>query len=125
LTKKHILLLSACLYNIQSEYEQKINIFIQSAFKYCIELCLLDADYVLRDYAKLISKLINSKPDKGLNSILIHASPVYKYEITKTKFNIGSLSHYLEQEVEGYQPLPDWQQNTITINRNAVLLKFT
>lgn len=86
---------------------------IQLLLQYVIELCKFDAEYDVRDRARLVRATLSG--DAGIvNPHKVFATPkpaplIGCEEETKRRFTLGTLSDIVRHSVPGYAPLPPWR----------------
>lgn len=86
---------------------------IQLLLQYVIELCKFDADYDVRDRARLVRAALSGDASV-VNPHKLFASKkpvplIGSEEETKLRFTLGSLSNLVHHSVPGYASLPSWR----------------
>ena len=88
---------------------------VRALFEYVLTLAKYDQSYDVRDRARLVRALLlgDSAP-----SLAAHAKrlletvkpvPVWRSEFAaRAQWQLGTLTHVLGQELDGYEPLPEW-----------------
>ena len=86
---------------------------------YILQVGERDAEYDIRDRAQFYLSIINNQSEEvieRLKIILFPPKPVSKlytdncddYDSEYNKFTLGTLSHYFNKSMDGYEALPDW-----------------
>jgi AP-3 complex subunit beta len=85
---------------------------------YLLKLCERDTEFDVRDRARFLLALLETKNEKlqgRLKQLLFpeRKAPIWVgKEIVGTEYQIGTFSQFFGKEVSGYEPLPDWVEES-------------
>jgi AP-3 complex subunit beta len=85
---------------------------------YVVKLCARDAEFDVRDRAQFLRALLETENEQlksNLRAVLFPPGKIPKWsnlERTRPQFLIGTLSHYFGRELGGYEPLPQWAEES-------------
>lgn len=87
--------------------------------RYVLNLALYDQNYDVRDKARLLRRFMKNDDDKLTKAaarifLASKPAPWLRANTKETEeFQLGSLSHYVKQSVNGYEPLPNFPENPV------------
>jgi AP-3 complex subunit beta len=84
---------------------------------FILRTCGRDTEFDVRDRARLLLALLNAPNQRlreGMKTVLATAAkpPKWATQLEETEFIIGSLSQYFGRELPGYEPLPEWAEES-------------
>ena len=102
----------------------------KALFNYVAQLARYDQSFDIRDRARFIKAVIMSKETKlhkHAKHLFLSKKPapaLVSHFTQQNRFALGSLSHLLDREIQGYQPMPDFPEAVGVLNRCFIIFCF-